>query len=354
MNKKIAIITDTHFGVRNDNIYFMKNMKMFFEDIFFPYLLENNIDVLIHMGDVWDRRKYINFHTLNFFKEHFFDKLREYGIEMFVCVGNHDVYYKNTNTVNSVSGLLKEYDNIHIYDGVASEVNIKGKDFLFIPWLTSDNGQQSYEVINKTKCKIAFGHLEISGYEMHKGAICEHGEDKDVYKKFEMVYTGHFHTKNSHGNISYLGTPYEMTFADCGEEKGFHVLDVQTNELKYIVNPHRMFYRAVYVEGNTYSKEYFNKFASSYVKVIVGEAINPKKFSTFLDSIYAVTPLDVTVVEEKKIELENNTVEVKMSEDTLTILNAYVDDLVLDMDKNRLKNLLKEIYLDATVEEKEW
>lgn len=350
---KVAIITDTHFGVRNDNVYFMKNMGKFFDEIFFPYLLEHNIDTLIHMGDIFDRRKYVNFHTLNYFRDCFFDKLHEYGIEMYTCVGNHDVYYKNTNSVNSVRSLLGEYKNIHIYDNVAEEVKIKGKDFLFIPWLTVDNGQKSYEVIENTDCKIAFGHLEISGYEMHKGAICEHGESKDVYSKFDMVYTGHFHTKNCAGNISYLGTPYEMTFSDCGEEKGFHILDIDTNEIEYITNPNRMFYKAIYIEGNTYTKEYFNKFNSTYVKVIVSEATNPKKFSTFLDTIYAASPLDVTVVEEKKIELDNNTADVKMSEDTLTILNAYVDDLVLDMDKNRLKTLLKEIYLDSTVEDRE-
>lgn len=353
MTNKIAIIADTHFGVRNSNVYFMKNMGKFFDEIFFPYLIKHNIDTLIHLGDVFDNRKWINIHTLNHFKEIFFNKLREYGIDMYVCVGNHDVYYKNTNSVNSLRGLLLEYNNLHLYDNIATEVKIKGKDCIFIPWLTVDNIKQSYEVIAKTKAKIGFGHLEISGYEMHKGAFCDHGEDKDIYKNFTMVYTGHFHTKNCSGNISYLGTPYEMTFSDCGEEKGFHILDLDTNEIEYITNPHRMFYRAIYVEGNTYSKEYFNKFSSSYVKVIVSEATNPKKFSTFLDAIYAVAPLDVTVVEEKKIDLQNNSIDVKMSEDTLTILNAYVDDLVLDMDKNKLKNILKEIYLDATVEEKE-
>ena len=102
---KIAILNDTHFGVRNDSPAFMKYQNKFYNEIFFPYLKEHNIGTLVHLGDVVDRRKFINHNTAHNFKKVFWDKLDDMVIDTHVIIGNHDTYYKNTNEVNALQNL---------------------------------------------------------------------------------------------------------------------------------------------------------------------------------------------------------------------------------------------------------
>ena len=124
---KIALITDTHFGARNDSLLFNDFFKKFYEDIFFPTLKERNIKKIIHLGDVVDRRKFINFKTLNSMKEILFTPLEEMGCDMEIIVGNHDIYYKNTLAVNSMHELTKGMSRITVYNK-PTEVSLDGKN----------------------------------------------------------------------------------------------------------------------------------------------------------------------------------------------------------------------------------
>ena len=58
---RLAILNDTHAGVRGDMVEMAKYQGRFYNEIFFPYLLENDINHIIHLGDYFDRRKFINF-----------------------------------------------------------------------------------------------------------------------------------------------------------------------------------------------------------------------------------------------------------------------------------------------------
>ena len=79
---KIAILNDTHCGIRNSSDMFIANADKFYTDTFFPYLVENNITHIIHLGDYYDNRKYINFRALNCNRKHFLKPLRDFGITM--------------------------------------------------------------------------------------------------------------------------------------------------------------------------------------------------------------------------------------------------------------------------------
>ena len=98
---KIALINDTHFGARGDSQLFFDYFMKFFDEVFFPYLKENNIDTIIHAGDFMDRRKFVNFNILIQVRNKFIKHLKENDIKMHCILGNHDVYYRNTNDVNS-------------------------------------------------------------------------------------------------------------------------------------------------------------------------------------------------------------------------------------------------------------
>jgi len=246
---KIAVLGDTHFGARNDSLIFHSFFKKFYEEVFFPYLTENKINTFIQVGDLFDRRKYINFNTLELCREYFFSRLKELNLHMIVFPGNHDIFYKNTLKVNSLNLLLKEYEGRNVtvvqqpcdyYLGESGEYKVT-----LLPWICEDNNVETFEVIKNTNSHICLGHLELSGYEMYKGAVHTDGMEASLFKKFEMVLSGHYHHRSSKGNVHYLGVPYEMTWSDYNDTKGFHILDLKNRHLTFIQNPYRIFHKLV-------------------------------------------------------------------------------------------------------------
>ena len=241
---KIALITDTHFGARNDNLNFNEYFYKFYEELFFPYLEENDITTVIHLGDVMDRRKFISYRIAKDFRERFLDRFQKINLHM--LVGNHDTYYKNTNDVNSLQELVSgKYDNIKVYSK-ATEVNFDGCKILFVPWINADNVAHTTKMLKTSDAQICMGHLELSGFEMQKGMVMDHGWDKEVFNRFDTIMSGHYHHKSDDGQVFYLGTPYEIYWNDWDDPKGFHVFDTDKRELERIVNPHKIFSKIYY------------------------------------------------------------------------------------------------------------
>ena len=205
---KIAILGDTHFGMRGDSIAFHNLYKKFYKEVFFPYLEEHGIQNVYQLGDLFDRRKYISFQTLALSRKYFFDVMKEKNIQFFTLLGNHDITFKNTLEVNSPQLLLKEYDNIHIFD---KPFNDKELGIDIIPWICQDNEAEIREFIKNSSNQICFGHFELQGFEMDRGNVCHEGMDPQILSRYELVLSGHFHHKSQNGNILYVGTPGEMT-----------------------------------------------------------------------------------------------------------------------------------------------
>ena len=242
---KVAIITDTHYGARKNSKLFHDYFEKFYRDVFFPNLKKYGIDTVIHMGDAFDSRKGIDFKALDWAKRVVFDPLRESGITMHLCVGNHDAYYKNSNDINSVELLLTEYDNVIPYSK-ATEVNIGGLDILFIPWICEDNEKETHQLIKKTTCPFAVGHLELNGFRVNRQIVMDHGRESELYSKFTKVFSGHYHTRSDDGRIFYLGNPYEMFWTDVCDRRGFTILDTETQEHFHIDNPYQLFHNIYY------------------------------------------------------------------------------------------------------------
>ena len=136
-----------------------------------------------------------------------FQPLDDRGIHMHVMVGNHDSVYKNTLEVNSIDLLLEEYDNITTYVQ-PDVVEFDGSKIMFVPWICDANEEQTFVMADKTDAQMLLGHLELSGYEMNKFHVIDHGISDKWLQKFDLVCSGHYHHKSTHGNINYLGTGY--------------------------------------------------------------------------------------------------------------------------------------------------
>lgn len=348
---KLIILGDTHFGMRNDSLLFHEYYRKFYQEILFPYMKENNITTIFQMGDLFDRRKYINFNSLYLSRRYFFDICKANNITLHTILGNHDISYKNTLEVNSSSLLLKDYENVVIYDKFQT-VEFDDVPVDVVPWICDENEAEIFDAINKSTSQICFGHFEIAGFEMDRGNICHEGIDVDRFRRYDIVLSGHFHHKSADKNILYVGTPGEMTWADYNDERGFHVFDTNTRELEFIQNPHRMFNKITYDDGTqtfeTWKNFDFSKLKDTYVKVVVLNKQNPYLFDTIVDSLYKATVADISIVENFTDNLEEIDDDiVNQAEDTITILNKYIDNLTLDVTPDKLKSLMKELYIEA-------
>jgi len=348
---KICILGDTHFGMRGDSLDFHRYYQKFYEEILFPYLVENDIKVIFQLGDLFDRRKFINFNSLYLSRKYFFDKLKEHGITMHTLLGNHDIAYKNTLEVNSSELLLKDYDNIKVYRDFET-VQFDGIDVDVVPWLCDENIDEFHERMSSTKAQICFGHFEIDGFEMDRGQVFHGGISRESLIKYDMVLTGHFHHKSSDGHIYYVGTPGEMTWSDYNDPRGFHILDVTPRELTFIQNLFRMFHKVVYDDTEQdfdYWKEFdFDALKETYVKVICVNKTNPYLFDNMVDNLYKAGVSDIGIVEDftdSVIDDENDIVD--QAEDTMTILSKYIDNLTLNVKSDKLKSLMREVYIEA-------
>lgn len=346
---KAALITDQHFGARNDSLHFLDYYEKFY-NLFFMELDDQGIDSVFILGDTFDRRKYVNFYSLQRSKEMFFGRLKERNIKVYMLVGNHDTYYKNTNDVNSPELMLSEYDNITIINDPKT-IEVDGVKICMMPWICSDNYEASMNELKTTDATICMGHFEIQGFQMYRGAPSEEGLEPSVFKKFDMVFSGHYHHKSSKDNIHYLGNPYELTWQDYDDQRGFHIFDLKTLDLQFYKNPYKMFHKIVYDDKKddiqTVQEKDLSFFSSVYVKIVVINKTNPYLFDMFINKLYQVNPIDITIAEDFMDIEDISDEDIDQAEDTITILNKYVDNLTTDLEKAKLKTLFREVYVEA-------
>ena len=340
---KVAILTDTHFGVRKGNQIFHDYFEKFYTDIFFPTLDERGITTVIHLGDAFDVRKGIDYWSLDWAKRVFFDELHRRGIELHLIVGNHDIFYKESLAINSPGLNLREYDNISIYSRPET-VTIKDRLCFMVPWICNDNAEQFMEQLESTSSTLCMGHLELAGFYANKDYQCQHGTDANIFSKFDTVFSGHFHKKSTRGNVTYLGNTYQLYWNDEGETRGFHIFDMKTNELEFIENTNNMFNKLYY---NEKEKKLINhhKFGGTYVKIIVEEKSTPARLSQLVDNLYSAGVHDVKIIE--KMDLGIDVEEEIEAEDTLTTLTNYVNAMEVDLNKENVIGIFKSLYVEA-------
>ena len=336
---KVAIITDTHYSARKSSKLFQDYFELFYKNVFFPYLEENNIDTVLHLGDAFDSRKSIDFSGLEWTQRVVLEPLSKYNVHL--LTGNHDCFLKNTNKINSPELLLQQYPNITVYSE-PSEVFIGNLKVIFVPWINQENEKQTLDLINKTTAKVCMGHLELNGFVAHKGHVMEDSRDPIPFYKFDKVFSGHFHSRSDNGKIFYIGNPYEIYFNDVDEERGFIVFDTETLEHEYINNPYKLHYQ-LYYEDTDYRDLDYTTYTNKIVKLIVRKKTNVRKFEKFIELLNNANVAELKIVEYSELpEVEN--FESLETEDTFSILNRFVDDSEIDLDKSKVKSIISDLY----------
>lgn len=354
---KVAIIADTHWGVRGDSVPFLDMTKKFIDTVFFPTLRDRDIYDIVHLGDLVDKRKQISYLTANRLRKDFLDPLHAGNFRTSIIAGNHDCYYKNTNRVNALTELVDgNYPNIECYIA-PEEVDLCGYKTLFLPWICDENRAESMKLIKETKANICMGHLEIHGFEMYKGSVSTHGESKELFDRFGTVLSGHFHHKSSDGTITYVGSHGEFTWSDYDDPRGFHIFDLRTQELEFIPNPYTMFKKIWYNDQDKTLEQLLNfdptEITGKYLKLIVQTKNNPYWFDMFCEKLEKTDPIGMQIVEDHlNANLEDDENIVNEAESTLEVFMKHINQFQApNLNKPKLERLVTDLYNQAlTVE----
>ena len=343
---KIAILNDTHCGIRNSSDIFLDNAAKFYGETFFPYLKEHDIKQIVHLGDYYDNRKAINIKCLNHNRKHFLEPLRDLSIRMDIIPGNHDTYFKDTNTPNSLKELLGFFINEVAIIEKPTVIEYQTLRLALLPWVTKDNWDESINFIKNCKADILGGHLELSGFEMMRGIKNDHGMDASIFSRFESVFSGHYHTKNSGDNIHYLGSQMEFFWSDCNDKKYFHILDTESRELTAVQNPHTLFKKVVY-NDTKYDYNRIPDFSGHFVKVVVVNKTKPQMFEAFIDKLQDQNLHDLKIAENFDHMIGyDETADVSI-DDTQTLLDGYIEASETNLDKSHLKTKMRDLYTEA-------
>ena len=344
---KVVLITDQHLGARENSTIVLEHQRKFYDNVFFPFLKSTGIKTVIGLGDFWEKRKYTNNFIADQAKRMYFDRLRDLDIKHYMIVGNHDCTFKNTLFPNTPSTLLAEYSNLVIVDRPQT-VDVDGFNVAMIPWICNENYDASYEVIKHSKADICMGHFEIEGFQMYRGVESHGGLSQSMFDRYDKAFSGHYHHRSTKGNITYLGTPYELTWQDYGDPKGFHVFDLASRELTFIENPNRLF---VKLEYNDLDQEPIDllplNLQDTYIKLIVVNKTDYYKFDNFLNKLYTKGAHEVKIIEDigdfSSGEISDNI----HIEDTQSVLNHYIESIETDIDKSKLKHYIQSLFTEA-------
>ena len=346
---KLAILNDTHCGIRNSSEIFLKNAEDFYSKVFFPYCQEHEIEQIVHLGDYYDHRKFVNFKALNHNRKHFLDQMRKFEMKMDIIPGNHDTYYKNTNDLNSLKELLGYYMNeVHIImePTVMEYGSLK---MAMLPWINQENYETSMSFVRECKADWLGGHLELNGFEMMRGVKNTHGMDSKLFNKFELVLSGHYHVSSRRDNIWYLGSQMEFFWSDAHDPKAFHVIDTETRKIEKVKNPYTLFHKIVYNDDEIdYNNTELPNLENKFVKVVVVNKKDQFIFDRFIDRIQNQDIYELKIAENfSEFTGENVEDEEVNFDDTTTIVDSYIEAVDTDLDKDKIKVQIRELMTEA-------
>lgn len=344
----VAIIGDAHFSVKNGNKQMLLHQLDFFYEQLIPFCKANQIDTLYFTGDIFDVRKVTDNYVLEHVKQ-LFNEFNLEGFSVLGLVGNHDAVLRNSNMINTPTMHL-DGDIICAVDQIFSHDDID-----LIPWITEENNSTIYREVQASDSKYCIGHFEFSGFNMSKGVVAKDGLDSSIFsEKYTRVISGHYHTKSSKGNVDYVGTPYELTWADYDDPKGFHVFDTDLNMLTFIENPTKIFVKLTYddsIDGGIPDIDSDTIF-SKWVRVTVKKRKNQEEWLKFEKLINSLKPAELIVIEDLVEHNEKYRVENVDITNTYDIMSSYVENTEFSgsIDKKILLERLQGIYREALLQ----
>lgn len=294
---KIAVIGDSHFGVRQGDPDFLEfQIQWMVKVIKDAYNM--GIRTVVQVGDMMDVRKQLDVRVGNAITDRILPLLDQYKMELIVITGNHNIFYRDNNAINNL-WFMKHHPRVriiteHEYDPVLG--------IQFLGWINKNNLEAQMQVVSHTQAKYLFAHLELTDFPMMKGVVAVHGQSATLFKKFDKVVTGHYHTISEIGNVHYTGSPYHLTWADFpdGTNRGWFVFDTDNGSMELIKNTEDQSLFAVhnYDPNHKYEEADLAKYAGKIVRYVVKDKGATRNYSKFLELLRNVKTIEYNIIDE--------------------------------------------------------
>jgi DNA repair exonuclease SbcCD nuclease subunit len=343
---RVFITTDWHFGIYLNNLdKWLNMMEDYFLNSFIPFLKKEakEGDILIHCGDIYDNRTSIPI-IVSYKLEKILAQIADI-LPVHVIVGNHDLWNKGTNDVNSVR-LFNFIDNINVYTETET-IEVFGKKLVLMPWV--EKRLDMIDEIKNNPGDYLFCHSDLNGCKMHLNSVAHRNPDKidiNEFKVYQHVFSGHIHIRQSNNNFTFIGSPYQMDRNDMGDKKGITILDLTNGEIEFVENTYSPTFRKFTVKEEDDvenlemikdSKDYIDLVISN--NLLVNDRKLRRKLETLLEvgSFTSVEYLD-DIVSEDEIEEEELTqeeLEISIHLDYKEFISNYIKNQNYDNDKFR-------------------
>lgn len=347
--KRVWILGDIHFGVRSNSQEWLDIQKEFFEKQFIPTLKKNVKpgDVLVQVGDTFDNRQNINIKVLNYAVD-LFERLGEILPVHIIC-GNHDIWAKKTNEITSIDS-LKWIPNVQIYKD-PKLLTWCNRKVLMMPWRR--DVPHEIETLSKyPTADIIFCHSEVSGIYLNDKVKNDHGTKPSTYRKYARVYSGHIHYRQEKEKLLMVGTPYELTRSDRGNQKGWDLVDLETMQETFFPNeisPKFLKFNITKlydVKLGDFKEQIKNNFIDLYIP---SKIATNNTLSELINRLHGISrKLEPNIYQDEDIidkDFYDLDEEVYKNYNIMNLCNLYVDNLNYDDDtKQKLKSKLKQIH----------
>jgi len=319
--------------VSNDDMFLNSKIQQFFDSELFPYILDNKIEMVVHLGDLFDRKRGPSSLAFQMASESIVDFLRRYKAlcMWYQIVGNHDIYYNNMNVVNAPKNLFRGVDRVEI---IEDTLYLKSLGVVLCGW----NAKPS------EKAKYLFGHFVIKGFEYQKGVINMSGDEVSEYENWKYVFSGHFHRKNRIDNVIYVGSNCELRFGEEDVEHGFYILDTDMGKLDFVESNIKIFQKLYYDESGRITYDDID-VKDKIVKVVAKDCKDMRAFDSFCDSLMKAGAIEIrqSTVESELKEIFSD-VDFENIENITSFAKAYIDELGGGFKKDKLLELFIKLY----------
>lgn len=351
----LAVITDTHVGARGGSTIFREYFRWWYEHQFFNVLAEKGVTEILHLGDFFDNRNAVSSQDIDFVCKWFANQLMTRNLQFTITLGNHDVAFKNTNRIHSLS-MLKAAAPKNVTVIEETTIKVYGEQtFVLVPWINAENYSDTFKKINDVQNKsdvIVAGHFEFAGAKHYlRSAPAEHGLDASLFSEFKEVWSGHFHHKSQMSNIFYLGSSFHLTWMDYNDKRGYHLFD--NDGLHYVENDYCLFLEVLY-KKETFSKmtdqEALDKFESRFIRLIVDDEYNHVDLMKAVALINRCKPHDLQIINNMMVNkneyIADNT-KTDVAKSTVEYIDDYIKNAGDDFDTTEVKQIMSSLYKRA-------
>jgi DNA repair exonuclease SbcCD nuclease subunit len=355
---RVFITSDWHFGIYLNNLdKWLSMMEDYFYNSFIPYIKKNakEGDILIHCGDLYDNRTSIPI-IASYKAEKILIELSKI-IPLHIIVGNHDLWNKGTNEINSVR-LFNHIHNIHVYNETSS-IEVMGKKLVLMPWI-----EKRLDMIKEIKYNpgdYLFCHSDLNGCKMHLNSVAHRNDDKiDIseFSGYNHVFSGHIHIRQQNKNFSFVGSPYQMDRNDMGDQKGITILDLPTGKIYFEPNKYSPVFRKFSVKTEQDidkldelkgTKDYIDLSISN--SLLVTNRKLRRKLEIMLEKINFASVEYIDDIKTEDTTETNESIETEFNEEELDVsiqleYEEYIKEYILKQkyDNDKFKNGLLNEY----------